>query len=309
MTKMSNLVPEYLLVILAGVIAGTITRITLLRIDYRQYPGYPHGYLSHLFLGFIASTLGAVAIPAIMKPDFAAATFLALAAQQFREIRNIERRTLESLERSEVVRRGLDYIEGIARTFEARNYLVMGVAFFTSLAAQFGGLVAAFVVAILTILFSINFMSGQVVGSICDVVPARISFEGPILMVDEIGIMNIGLKSMREKILKDGLAVKLKPRDGNARSILHDIGQRNAIAFTAAVILGTKKDVDLPEFTPMARKNPETGEVGLYIMPVEKDMEQLIAAVKLTPVLESASSKPLQAGASIKADKEKVKSS
>jgi len=305
---MSNLIPEYLLVILAGVVAGTVTRVILLRIDYRQYPGYPHGYLGHLFLGFIASVLGAVAIPAIMKPDFAAATFLALAAQQFREIRNIERRTLESLERSELVRRGLDYIEGIARTFEARNYLVMGTAFVTSLAAQFGGPVVAFVVAILAVLFSRYFMSGQVVGSICEVVPARISFKGAILMVDEIGVMNVGLKSMRDKILKDGLAVKLIPRDGNARSTLHDIGQRNAIAFTASVILGTKKDVDIPEFTPLARKNPDTGEVGLYIMPVERDMEQLIAAVKLTPVLESARSKPLKAGASIKAAKKQVKS-
>jgi hypothetical protein len=47
------------------------------------------------------------------------------------------------------------------------------------------------------------------------------------------------------------------------------------------------------------RKNPDTGEAGLYIMPVERDMDQLIAAVKLTPVLESASSKPLFAGSSI----------
>lgn len=303
---MYNLIPEYLLVILAGVAAGTVTRVILLRIDYRQYPGYPHGYLGHLFLGFIASALGAVAIPAIMEPDFAAATFLALAAQQFREIRNIERRTLESLERSELVKRGLDYIEGIARTFEARNYLVMGTAFVTSLTAQFGGLLAAFAVAILAVLFSRHFMSGLVVGSICDVVPARLSFKGAILMVDEIGIVNVGLKSMREKILKDGLAVKIRPRDGNARSTLHDIGQRNAIAFTAAVVLGTKKDVDIPEFTPLARKNPDTGEVGLYIMPVEQDIEQLIAAVKLTPVLESARSKPLKAGASIKAAKEQV---
>jgi hypothetical protein len=296
---MSNLIPEYLLVILVGVVAGLVTRVFLLRIDYRQYPGYPHGYLGHLFLGFIAAALGAVAIPAIMKPDFAAVTFLALASQQFREIRNIERRTLESLERSELVRRGLDYIEGIARTFEARNYLVMGTSFVTSLAAQFGGLLAATAVAILAVLFSRHFMSGQVVGSICEVVPARLSFKGAILMVDEIGIINVGLKSMREKILKEGLAVKLKPRDGNARATLHDIGQRNAIAFTAAVVLGTKKDVDIPEFTPLARKNPDTGEVGLYIMPVEQDMGQLIAAVKLTPVLESARSKPLKAGASV----------
>lgn len=303
---MPNYMPDYLMVILAGLLAGTASRMILLRIDYRQYPGYPHGYLAHTFLGFIASALGAVAVPAIIKPDFAAVTFLALAAQQFREIRNMERRTLESLERSELVKRGLDYIEGIARTFEARNYLVMGTSFVTSLAAQFGGLPAAVFAAFFTVLASHYFMSGEVIGDICDVVPARLSFKNSILMVDEIGIMNVGLKTMREKILEDGLAVRIKPRNGNARATVHDIGQRTAIAFTAAVILGTKKDVDTPEFTPLARKNVDTGEVGLYVLPVEKDLEQLIAAVKLTPVLESARSKPLKAGVSIKAAKKKV---
>ncbi len=294
---MSNYyIPDYLIVILAGVLAGTITRVILLRVDYRQYPGYPHGYLAHISLGFIASALGAVAVPAIIKPDFTAVTFLALAAQQFREIRNIERRTLESLERSELVKRGMDYIEGIARTFEARNYLVMGTSFVTSMAAQFGGLPAAVITAFLALIISRHFMSGEFIGNICDVVPAELSFEGPILKVDEIGIINIGLKSMRNKILQNGLGVKIIPRDGNARATVHDIGQRTAIAFTAAVVVGTKKDVDIPDFTPLARKNPDTGEVGLYILPVEKDMKQLIAAVKLTPVLESARSKPLNAG-------------
>ncbi|MEG3070891.1 MAG: YIEGIA domain-containing protein [Candidatus Syntrophopropionicum ammoniitolerans] len=115
-------------------------------------------------------------------------------------------------------------------------------------------------------------------------------------MVDEINMVNVGLKERREKILENGLAVRIKPRDGNARSTIHDMGQRQAIAFTAAVLLGTKKDVNIPEYTPLVRKNPETGEVGLYIMPMEKDLDRLIAAVKLTPVLESASSKPLLAG-------------
>lgn len=298
--------PDYLMVILAGIVAGTAVRVVLLRIDYRQYPGYPHGYLAHVSLGFIASALGAVAVPAILKPDFAAVTFLALAAQQFREIRTLERQTLESLEQSELVKRGLDYIEGIARTFEARNYLVMGTSFATSLAAQFTGLPAAGVVALLGLALSLHFMSGQVIGNICEVVPARLSFEGSILQVDEIGLFNVGQKAMREKILKEGLGVKIIPKDGNARATVHDIGQRTAIAFTAAVIVGTKKDVDIPEFTPLARKNPDTGEVGLYIMPVERDIDQLIAAVKLTPVLESARSKPLQAGPVIKESRKKV---
>lgn len=293
---------DYLSVILIGTIAGTLSRIVLLRIDYRQYPGYPHGYLTHAAIGLIASALGAVAVPALMEPDFAAVTFLALAAQQFREIRNIERQTLESLEKTELVKRGLDYIEGIARTFEARNYLVMGTALITALAAQIGGIPAAVVVGAIAIYASYRFMSGEVIGDICEVVPARLNFEEMILKVDHIGIANIGLSAMREKILADGLAVRIKPKDLNSQATIHDIGQRTAMAFTAAVILGSKKDVDIPEFTPMARKDPDTGEVGLYIMPVQKDMEKLIAAVKLTPVLESARSKPLNAGINTKSD-------
>jgi hypothetical protein len=303
---MPDYLPDYLLVILAGIVAGTASRVVMLRIDYRQYPGYPHGYLAHTAIGFIASALGAVAVPAILKPDFTAVTFLALAAQQFREIRNMERQTLESLEKTELVKRGLDYIEGIARTFEARNYLVMGTAFVTSLGAEFGGWAGAVIMAVAAVFTSKYFMSGEIIGDICDVVPARLNFERTILKVDEIGMMTVGLKSMREKILQEGLAVKIKPRDGNARATVHDMGQRLAIAFTAAVLLGTKKEVDIPEFTPIARKDPDTGEVGLFIVPVEKDMEQLIAAVKLTPVLESARSKPLEAGSAVRAAKKKV---
>lgn len=297
--------PHHIIVILAGILAGTFTRYTLLRVDYRQYPGYPHAYLAHLFLGFIASALGSVAVPAILKPDYAAVTFLALAAQQFREIRSIERQTLESLEQTELVKRGLDYIEGIARTFEARNYLAMGTAFFTSMAAQFFGLAWTGAVAVAAVLFSYHFMEGAVVGDICEVVPAGFYFERTVLMVDKIGMMEVGLKEAREKMLKDGLAVKIIPKDANAKATIHDLGQRNAMVFTASVMIGVKKDIDTPEYTPLARKNNDTGEVGLFIVPVEKDIEQLIAAVRLTPVLESASSKPLKSGPGLRAVKKR----
>ncbi len=292
---------KYLDIIIAGTMAGTLSRIILLRIDYRQYPGYPHGMLAHLSLGIIASAIGAVVVPAILKPDFAAVTFLALAAQQFREIRGMERATLASLEENELVQRGNDYIEGIARTFEARNYLVMATAVLTGTAFHLGGVFAAIAVAAVSIFLSRIFMSGESIGDICRVEAAKLSFEGAILKVDEIGIMNVGLKEMREKILNEGLAVKITPLNANARATIHDLGQRMAIAHTAAVILGVKKDVDTPELTPLARKNVDTGEVGLYILPVEKDMEALLLAVKRTPVLESARSKPLATQAGRKA--------
>jgi hypothetical protein len=284
---------EHIPVIVAGTLAGTAARLLMLRLDYRQYPGYPHGYVTHLSLGFIAAALGAVAVPAILKPDYTAVTFLALAATQFREVRSIERKTLEHLDERELVKRGSDYIEGIARTFEARNYLVMLTSLLTSIGYFLGGWLAAAVIAFLTAALARALMAGETIGDICEVVPAEIWFKNSVLMVGEIGIMTVGLKEMRKKILRDGLGVMIIPRDRNARAVLHDLGQRLAIAHTAAVIMGVKKDVDILEFTPVARKNPDTGEVGLYIVPEEKDMDALVLAVKRTPVLESARSRPL----------------
>ncbi len=282
-----------LLQIAVGSMAGILARLLLLKLDYRQYPGYPHGYISHLSLGAIASALGAVAVPALLNKDYTAFTFLALAAQQFREIRNIERETLRNLEDLRLEKRGNDYIEGIARTFEARNYLVMATAFFTS-AAFVAGLWFALTTAVILILTSVRFMAGKNIGDICEVIPAQVSFKGPILYVNDIAMINVGLPSSREKILREALAVILKPHDDNARATLHDMGQRMAIAHTAAVIMGSKKEADTPEFTPLVHKNADTGEIALFIMPVEKDMDALLAAVKRTPLLESARFKPLK---------------
>ena len=285
---------NYLDTIIAGTLVGTLARIMLLRMDYRQYPGYPHGYVSHFALGFIAAALGAVAVPAILESDFTAFTFLALAAQQFREIRSIERQTLDNLDQNELVKRGSDYIEGIARTFEARNFLAMGGAFIASVSFELGGPIAAGIMGALTLFLSRSFMAGDTIGDICEVVPAELHFKNTLLMVEEIDMMTVGLKEMRKKILEDGLGVVLHPKDDNARAILHDMGQRLAIAHTAALILGTKKDVDIPEFTPIVRKYPDTGKVALYIVPMEKDMQALLYAVRRTPVLESSRSKPLK---------------
>lgn len=289
---MSRLEP-YLFNIIAGSLAGIITRIFLMRLDYRQYPGYPHGLISHLSLGAIAAALGAVAVPALMNKDFTAFTFLALAAQQFREIRNIERETLQNLEEMRLEKRGKDYIEGIARTFEARNYLVMATSFITS-AVALAGVWQALAAAVVLLLASVRFMAGEVVGDICEVAPAKIHFKDTLLFVGDINIMTVGLRESREKILHDALGVMIKPLNDNSRATLHDMGQRMAISHTAAVIMGSKNEVDMPEFTPLVRKNIDTGAVALYIVPMEKDIEALLAAVRRTPLLESARLKPLK---------------
>lgn len=279
---------KYLIVILSGVIAGVIVRFIMLRSDYRHYPAYPHGYFTHLALGFIAASLGAVAIPAIAKPDYVAVTFLVLAAQQFREIRNMERETLNKLEETKLIPRGNDYIEGIARVFEARNYLVILTSLATSATAQWLSWQYAIITAVIFILGSIKLMRGAYIGDIVEVVEAKLHFQGSLLMVDDVVIMNVGLPKTREKVLAEGLGVLIKPKDDDARLTLHSPGQRMAIIHDVISILGTKVDINETELVPMLRKNVDKGYLGFYILPNEPDIEMLIEIIKRVPVLETA---------------------
>ena len=114
--------------VLISVGFGVILRILLLRTDLRQYPTYPHGRVIHISLGVIAAAMGAVAVPALLGKDYTAVTFLSLAAQQFREVRNMEAQQSGESGCDGVGSPGLFYIEGIAMAFEGRNYLIMFAA-------------------------------------------------------------------------------------------------------------------------------------------------------------------------------------
>lgn len=275
------------MVILAGVVAGFLDRWVMLRNDYRHYPTYPHGHLTHLSLGFIAASLGAVAVPAIAKPDFVAVTFLVLAAQQFREIRNMERETLNKLEETKLIPRGQDYIEGIARVFEARNYLVIFTALISSAVVHWWGWQYALIAGPLCILASGRLMSGSFIGDIAEIEKAEVSFEGSILKVNDVVIMNVGLPMTREKILQEGMGAIIKPKDDDARLSLHAPGQRLAIIHDLVSILGTKVDINETELMPMARKQVDKGYLALFLLANEPDIDYLIEIIKRVPVLET----------------------
>ncbi|WP_217609184.1 YIEGIA domain-containing protein, partial [Bacillus sp. GbtcB10] len=68
-----------------------------------------------------------------LDKNYTAVTFLSLAAQQFRDVRNMERQSLSKIDELELVPRGAAYIEGIAMVFEGRNYLVILASFLASL--------------------------------------------------------------------------------------------------------------------------------------------------------------------------------
>jgi hypothetical protein len=120
-------------------------------------------------------------------------------------------------------------------------------------------------------------------------------------MVDGVALMNIGHAKAREKYLTRAIAVRIIPKDDNARVTLGNVGQRQALVHNAATQLGIRKDVDEPEFTPIARRNTESGDIVMAIFSMEPDIECLIEAVKKTPVLESSKRKPLDSPAGRKA--------
>lgn len=294
--------PPFFITIVTTVILGTLARFFMLKVDYRQYPSYPHGVVTHLSLGFIAATLGAVALPALLEKEFAAVSFLALAAQQFREVRTTEREMLLHLDKSELVQRGPDYIEGIARVFESRNYLVILTALIVSTATHFFNPLLGIISSILAVAAGNRLMTGRNIKDIARVRSGEIRFEGPNVFVENIHIMNLGGEETRETIIERGLGVIIEPFNDNERETLANNGQRMALAHEAASQLGVYKDVDTPEFTPLVRRDKDTGRIGLLILPIERDMEFLITAIKGVPVLESATGKPLRSRAGKKAE-------
>lgn len=281
---------------------GVIARTYMMKIDYRQYPTYPQAYLSHFTLGVIAAGLGAVVIPAITEKEYVAITFLAIAAQHFRDVRSMERESLDNIEPTELVPKGTAYIEDIAKTFEARNYMAIITATATGTAMYLGNLlefsilmrvILGVIVGAIVIILLNRMLQTRLVEDIADVKEAKITFEGPILTIAGVGVMNIGLKESREIFLKSGIAVEIIPRDKNATAVLSNAGQRQAIQHNAAIQLGIRKDMDEPDFTPIARRNPNNGNIVMAIVAMEPNIECLIEAVNRTPVLESSKRKPL----------------
>lgn len=279
--------------ILVGTILGITSRIYMLRTDYRQYPTYPHGRIIHIALGVIASSLGAVAVPALLSKDYTAITFLALAASQFREVRDMERKMLSNVDQMEMVPRGITYIEGIAMVFEGRNYLVIMIAFLSSLFASvtwWSGVLAG----LLILAFLNRFISGKTVGEFADVRPGTLRFQGPYLMVDDVVIMNIALEDSKERILQHGLGVIVEPRGPNGRTSFAHLGQRQAILHDVSVILGVYRDSGEPSLAPLAKRDLKTGKIAFFLLPLDKDIHKAMEVIKRSPMLENAVRKPTE---------------
>ena len=114
-----------------GIMIGIISRLIMLNLDDKQYPTQPNILTSQIVLAFVASSLGALLIPALVNRSYTSITFLSLAAEQFRQVRSNRRDTLQDLESTQLVPRGNSFIEEIARTYEIRNYMCIVTSFIT----------------------------------------------------------------------------------------------------------------------------------------------------------------------------------
>lgn len=288
-----------MLTLVVATLAGFLARLYMLRRDYRQYPSYPQGWAIHLFLGFIGGAIGAVIVPAVLEGDYSAISFLLLAASQFREVRNVERQTLASMEATEMVKRGTAYIEGIARVFEARNYLAIWVALSVAIASELLvsiGLWRVGVSAVVGVILAmglVRLMQGDQICDIATVELSEIKFDGGLVLIGETVMMNVGLPESRKVYEERALAGIIRPNGPNAKATLANLGQMQAIAHDVSSMIGVYMDVGEQEFIPMVRRSPSTGSLHVLMVPSERDEDAFLAAIRRVPILEGAIRKPL----------------
>lgn len=288
-----------------GIIIGIISRLIMLNLDEKQYPTQPNVLTSQIVLAFVASSLGSLLIPALINRSYTSITFLSLAAEQFRQVRSNRRDTLQGLESTQLVPRGNSYIEEIARTYEIRNYMCIVTSFITVssfyilssetkisdnsviIISTIIGLVIAFILR--------KLLTRQCIDDIAEVSIVDISFvEGTLLKVGNLkGITNVGLKRDRERYLKDGIGIEIRPKNNSYTNagILSYPGQRQAICYNLYSRLGVLREDNEPAFTPIPRKDPTSQALYIAFIPMERDERKVIEAVKSCPILDSARGK------------------
>lgn len=294
-------------VFFVGLAIGLASRLIMLNLDQKQYPTQPNTLVSQLVLAFVASSLGALLVPALIERSYTSITFLSLAAQQFRQVRENRRNTLQNLEDSQLVKRGNSFIEEVARTYEVRNYMCVVTSFITVglyylMEAEFKfdkdlNLIISSLVGIILALMLRKLLKRKDIGSVADVKIVDITFVNEVIMQigDLKGITNVGLKSDRERFLSKGVGIEIIPKDNNYANaaIIYDPGQRQAIAYNLYSRLGVYREGNEPAFVPLPRRNPENESIMLAFIPMERDLGKVVEAVKSCPILSSSKGKYL----------------
>ena len=288
-----------------GIIIGMLSRLIMLHLEQKQYPTEPNILLSQLVLAFVASSLGALLVPALIERSYTSITFLSLAAQQFRQVRDNRRDTLQNLEDVQLIQRGNAFIEEIARTYEVRNYtcivtsfMTVGIYYVITSEFKLGEIPSIIISSICGVVLAFilkKTLTRKSIGDIADVVPAEISFVNEsIMQIGELkGITNVGLEEDRQKYLTKGLGIEIIPKDKSYVNIgtIYDPGQRQAIIYNIYSRIGISREDTEPAFYPLPRINLKNGSLMIAVVPVDRDINKLIDAVKSCPILSSAKGK------------------
>lgn len=219
--------------VVLGIVIGLLGRVLYLRPGSADFPTRPHGTIIHLFLGFVASVLGSLAVAAIAKGNLTAGVFLGLGTAQFHTLRGIEREYLSTLDKDEIVPRGAGYVEGLASAFEARDFLVFITALVTTLVTMISNPGLGVLAGLAWIAASQPLVRGKVLQNIA--VTERVPFEirEGVLEIDGVDVHRV--EEGDETTLRDGWAAAIKAKSFSAWLTLENHGQRQAIRhdFTA----------------------------------------------------------------------------
>jgi hypothetical protein len=278
---------EYMTMIATGILVGTGARISTIKEDTRQYPSYPNGVFINVVTGLIAATIGAVFPITLITKNFVGVSFLMLAVQQFRDVRKTERESLNDLEKTEFTPRGSAYIDGIAKTFESRNYLALICSLLSVTVMlvipgdrRWLEIPLGVVIPVLALYLLRRFTKGKKMGDFTDVKLAAIKFEGSMLYVDDIPVANVGLPEAQELLLQEGIGVIISPRTVGGQVAIANYGQRQTVIHEAARTFGLKRYLYM-------RRDFRTGRFCFAIVPIRRDEGALLELVAEVPLLES----------------------
>ena len=263
----------YLPAIAVGLTVGVIHRLSIKTNGFRQFPSYPHGYIIHVFLGFVAALLGSLAAPAILATDFTAGVFLALGASQFHTVRNLERTMLLSIDKDEIVPRGRTYIEGLIMGFEAKDYLILGTSFIASLIIS---------------------LFPTILGIVVGLVLAAISIFFALYLVKEKTVIDLATICVKKDSESEETTIVLKPRNLDGWITLTNPGQLQAIYHDLTVLLGIRLDENMKPKMPKATTNHPPDDITITLYPLYDDEARTMLAIRHSRILEAAFRRPRQ---------------
>ncbi len=204
-------------------------------------------------------------------------------------MRKTEKESLEDLEKTEYSKRGAAYIDGIAKTYESRNYLSLLTSLFVVLVLSIvsvDSLVINMIGAVVSGFGMIYFLTiitkGKCIGDICNIREGKITIDHSDLFVNGMYVTNVlGTERSRDLFLKEGIGIVIEPKSDKFRITVENYGQRQAMLFEATRTFGVKRY----SFT---RKNYTNGALLLAFVPIIRDPDAIIDVIKKTPVLESS---------------------